>query len=186
MRKRVIAERYAAALLEVAARCNEMTDVYNELLFIKKISADNPTFIRFLENPRIVTETKKDFIGRFLSTQIRRNLVNFIYILIDKARIKHLGEIIEEYQKLYNKKISRLELTLVTAVPMKSEIIEILKNKLAQITQKKIEMKVKVEPLIIGGIILMTGNTILDGSIRKKLYDLGKLMNISKQIKTVR
>ena len=83
-----------------------------------------------------------------------------------------LEEISREYHHRVKESLGVLEASLITAVPAEQELKERLKAKLEKNYQRKIEMKEKVDPQIMGGVILVLANQVLDGSVRDRLASL--------------
>src|SRR3989338_4001814 len=158
MKSRIIAERYASALLNVAKNRGEMENVLGEMTFLKKLLSENPGLKRFLESPHITQEDKKS--------------VNFLLLLVRKYRLLYLTEIIEEYQKVYDAEMSIQRADVTTVFPLDDTLIEKLSNTVERILKKHVILCFYIDPKIIGGLIIRTPSLIINGSIRRKLLDM--------------
>ncbi len=180
MRKRIIAERYAHALLQVARNNNEMGRISEEMGFITKIIEENPPLRRFLESPHIPQESKEALIRKVFSPILSRILINFLLLLVKKQRARFLREIIEEYQRLFDTERAIQKADIITAYPLDEKSRRKLKERLEEVLRKTLELSFFVNPEIIGGIIVKTPNLIIDGSIRRQLFNLSYTLKASK------
>jgi len=172
MKSRIIAERYASALLNVAKNRGEMENVLGEMTFLKKLVAENPGLKRFLESPHITQEDKNSLVRKILSPILTKTSVNFLLLLVRKYRLLYLTEIIEEYQKVYDAEMSIQRADVTTVFPLDDTLIEKLSNTVERILKKHVILCFYIDPKIIGGLIIRTPSLIIDGSIRRKLLDM--------------
>ena len=172
MKKRIIAERYASALLGVTRKTGEMEKVFDELTFLKKIIAANSFLKRFLESPHITQEDKTALIRKVLSPVLTGTTVNLLLLLIRRYRLLYLSEIIEEYQRLYDIAMDIQRADVITTYPLDDMQVQKLHQTIERILKKNIKMNFHLDPGILGGVIVKTPNIIIDGSVRKQLKDL--------------
>ncbi len=180
MRKRIIAERYASALLEVAKKNKETGRVSEEMMFITKVFEENPTMKRFLESPHIPREGKDEVVRKVFSPAMSRTLINFLLLLVRKYRVRFLREIIEEYQRLFDAERAIQRAEIITASPLDDKDRDKLNKRLEEVLKKTLELSFFVNPEIIGGVIVRTPNMIIDGSIRRQLFNLSYTLKASK------
>ncbi|MBI5194221.1 MAG: ATP synthase F1 subunit delta [Nitrospirae bacterium] len=177
MKSRIIAERYANALLSVAEKTGEMDKVLEELIFLRKLLYENPNLKRFLESPHIAKEERFKLVRKTLSPLLSQTSVNFVLLLGTKYRLAYLTEIAEEYQRLYDieKTIHRAD--VLTASPLDTVLREKLDAAVERIMKKKAALSFYVDESIIGGVVIKTPNMIIDGSVRKQLKDMASAMS---------
>ncbi len=169
MRDETVARNYAEALFELAER-HEGVEVYGEGVEVVALLLDeNDDFRRFLETPRIDVAEKKEVVRKVLGKALPEKLVNFVLITLDKRRQRLLRAIAREYQGLLDEHFNRVhvEVTLARALDEKS-VSDIQKGLTAALGQTAIP-HVRVKPDILGGAIFRTGDTIYDGSLRRRL-----------------
>ncbi|MBL7125929.1 MAG: F0F1 ATP synthase subunit delta [Dehalococcoidales bacterium] len=174
MAKRAYPKRYAQAVFEIALEAGELERWQSDLEKIVQAVSDKD-FAAFLESPKIHFAEK----SKLLSSQMKEvNLLilNLVLLLISRSRLDIIGEIAQEYQRLWNsyRGIELAEVT--TAVPLAEEDEQNLARHLGSIVGKKVEIKSEVDPDVIGGFIARIGDQILDGSTRSKLAALKKEM----------
>lgn len=172
MRKRIISERYASALLNVAKKRGAADQVFNNLEFIKTLLSGNASLRTFLESPHITQEDKMSLIKRAFGESVSETAMNFLLILVKKYRLKFLREIIEEYERLYDIERSVQKTDVITAYPLDDVTVAKLRTAIEASMKKSVKMCFNVDPKILGGVIIKTPNLIIDGSIRRKLNDL--------------
>lgn len=176
MRKRIISERYASALLNVAKNRGTADQVFDNLESLKKLISDNVSLRIFLESPHITQEDKMAFIKKVFSESFDETAMNFLLLLVKKYRLKFLREIIEEYERLYDVVRSVQKTDVISAYPLDDATIARLRTAIESSMKKSVKLCFFVDPNILGGVIIKTPNLIIDGSIRRKLNDLSYSM----------
>jgi len=169
VRDETVARNYAEALFELAER-HEGVEAYGEgVEVVALLLEENDDFRRFLETPRIAVAEKKRVVRDVLGKVLPEKLVNFVLITLDKRRQRLLRAIAREYANLMDQHFNRVhvEVTLARALDEPS-IEEIQRGLTAALGQTAIP-HVRVRPGILGGAIFRTGDTIYDGSLRRKL-----------------
>ena len=176
MRKRIISERYASALLNVAKNRGTADQVFDNLESLKKLISENASLRIFLESPHITQEDKTAFIKKVFSQSFDETAMNFLLLLVKKYRLKFLREIIEEYERLYDIERAVQKTDVITAYPLDDDTVARLRTIIESSMKKSVKMCFYVDPNILGGVIVKTPNLIIDGSIRRKLNDLSNSM----------
>ena len=167
-----VAVRYSKALFHLSASPAEqerrLSDLENLVTVIKKL----PKLKFFLSAPQISLAQKKDALGQSLGEHIDRALLNFLFFLLDKGRIQFLEGITGQYRKMVKENVGVIEADLITSVPVGKEFQEKLVKRLENSFHKKIELKQKQDPAILGGAILILANRVIDWSIKNKIHRL--------------
>lgn len=161
-----VAKRYAIALFNAALKADAAAAINEEMLAFRKLLADNRSFRGFLLSPQILTKDKKQTIEKILKGRASDLFVQFLLLLIDKKRFPFIDEIIEGYGYLYERHAGILEVKAITAIPLDESMERKTIDKLEKETGKKIRLNPVVDPKIIGGMILIMEDKIIDGSIR--------------------
>lgn len=176
MKDRIVSERYASALLNVAKKREEAARVFEEMVFLKKVLRENLTLRRFLEGPHITQEDKTSFIKRVFGESVTGTAMTFLLLLVRKYRLQSLSEIIDAYERLYDVEMSVQKTDVITAYPLDDNTVAKLRTAIEASMKKSVKMCFYVDPKILGGVIIKTPNLIIDGSIRRKLNDLSYSM----------
>ncbi len=166
-----IAEVYARSLFEVASE-RDILDTIREQLgqFADAVSGDRDLQVFFF-SPYFSTEEKKAALLRAVSGGDPA-LMNFLEALIERHRMPVLFRIRTRFQELWDKTNDLLPVQVTSAVALDPATVEQIGRRIGEQTGNKIELSSRVDPEIIGGIILRVGNFIMDASIRNRLEQL--------------
>jgi F-type H+-transporting ATPase subunit delta len=127
----------------------------------------------FLENPRVHFEDKSELLSGHMKG-VNPLVLNLVLMLISRGRLDIIGEIADEYQRLWKSSRGIEVAEVTTAVPLAKEDEQKLARQLGRMVGKKIEIKSDINPGIIGGFTARIGDRLLDGSVRGKLAALKK------------
>ena len=159
---------YAHSLFSLAEDEGLIEKIYEELKSLSNIFSENSEYIKLLDSPNIPAEKRFELIDEAFAPYMEY-VTNLIKILCEKRRVFLLPDCIKEYEKLYNEKFGIKSVTVITATPLGEELKEKLVKKLEKEWGKKIDLTLKIDESIIGGIVLRTDNLQTDASVRTKL-----------------
>jgi len=168
-----IAEVYGRSLFEVASE-HDTTDEIREQLgqFADALDANRDLAIFFF-SPYFSTQEKQDGLVKLLDGA-SETLVNFLDLLIEKHRMPAIFRIRRHYETLWEQAHHILPVQIATAVALDEGVARRLGEQIEKTTGQRIELTARVDPDIVGGIVLRVGNSILDASIRNRLENLRK------------
>lgn len=172
----IVAKRYSQALFELAQNDEELGQFFNDLKSINTTIDQSVELKTFLSHPAFNNETKKEIIKEIFEGKINKNILNFLYVLIDRNRIYALGAIINHLEELMDKKYNILTVEVITAIELSYEMKEKLTNKLQNLYQKQIKVKTEIDEDILGGMMLKIGDKIVDGTIKAKLNNMKRTL----------
>lgn len=169
MRTGSIAKRYATALLQVAQEDKKIQAYLEELTRVQQVLADHPQLRNLLGSPVVKSEQKKA-IFRDLQGKLSLSpaVTHLLFILVDQDRLGDLPLVILIYRDRADE-ISgqlRVEVTAAAALGAQREKLQAI---LEKHFKKKMLMEVKVDPEILGGLIVRMQDNIFDGSLRREL-----------------
>ncbi len=172
MKNKLVAKRYAESFLESIKPSIGMAIATNELKNLKLILRDNPDFGELLDNSdiayneklRIIDMALKDFSG-----EIR----DFLKLLLEKGRIGYIIDICD-YVRVNYSNGDGMDVLLKTTYPLDLDLIRKIKVKLEDKFKKRLNLHLELDADLLGGIQVTVGNTLIDGSVRKRLNDLRK------------
>jgi len=166
--------RYARALYELAHESKTTDQVAADLKSFADLIAESDDLKRFIKSPIFSAEEQvKALSAILLRAGIAGQAANFLKLVAAKRRLFAIGDMIADFNALndYAKHISRAEVTV--AEPLKDEHVAALKSALAEISGgQTVEVAVKVDPTIIGGLIVKLGSRMVDSSLKTKLNSL--------------
>lgn len=166
-----IAKRYAKAIFTIAIERQALVQVSVELNRIVEIFNSQKDFREVLVSPCKPSAIKKKLFSA-LFPQIYEMARNFIFLLIDKRREFLLPEVAQQYKQLMDE-YQKIQLVFVyAAFPVPNVVLEDLKRSIENSLQKKITLNVRLDPELLGGLVIQIGDTRIDGSIKAKLEQL--------------
>ncbi len=174
MAKRTYARRYSQAVFDIARERNELDKWQSDLRKIATLGED-ARFIALMENPKIHFEDKAKLLSKVLG-DVNPLALNLVYLLVTKGRLSMVADIADEYQRLLDsyRGIERAEVT--TAIELDAEDKRKLEERLEAVVGKKVVVKPRVDPSVLGGVVARIGGKLLDGSTRSKLMALKKAL----------
>ena len=166
-----IAQVYARSLFEVALDQDKIDEIREQLgEFADGIEKDR-SLTTFFFSPYFSTEEKKEGLHKAVGGA-DEIFMNFLELLLEKHRMPVIHRIRRDFDVLWREERKLLPVHLTSAVELDDEVIRSLGDRISEKTGRKIELTSKVEPDILGGIVLRVGNSILDASIRNRLEQL--------------
>ena len=166
-----IAQVYARSLFEVASEQDKLDVVKQQLDQFAAALHENRELAVFFFSPYFSAEEKKDGLHRAVQGADPA-FMNFLEALIERHRMPAVFRIRTDYEALYDKTNKLLPVAVTSAVELDAKTIESLGRRIGEQTGNEIELSSKVDPEILGGIVLRVGNLIMDASIRTRLEQL--------------
>jgi F-type H+-transporting ATPase subunit delta len=167
--------RYAKSLIDLSVERGELETVYADMLYLQGLTKNSREFLNLLRSPVIKGDIKLKVIDAVTTGKVSTLTDSFIKLLVTKGRESNLPEVstafIEQYKKIKN--INTVQLTTATPVSesLKQQIVAQVKN---TSDMQNIELETIVDPAIIGGFVLQTGDKMVDASIAYDLREVGK------------
>jgi ATP synthase F1 delta subunit len=162
---------YAEALLEAAGEKGRLAEVREQLADFVAAVDESEELRSFLRNPQIEPPVKRDALESVLASA--DELVrNFLLLVAEKGRIAEIDEIGEEFERLIAREARVLELELTTAVELSDEEAAAVVRQIEDASGRRVEATRRVDPDIIGGIVIQAGSQRLDASVRGRLNRL--------------
>lgn len=171
------ARRYSQALYGLAEQTKTLDSVDNELEAAVVFFKQNPDVMRLLSNSAIAPSAKESFIGKAVPPGTSNLVLNFLKVLIKKKRFAALGSIQEEFHNLYERKCNVEEVTAVSAVALSPENASRLQAVLGKKLNSSIRLVQKVDPRLIGGLVIRYAGNEINASYRARLDAVGQLLN---------
>lgn len=172
MAKKANARRYAQAVFEIALEKNEL-DRWQADLQKAAAAVSQGDFLAALESPKIKFEDKSRFLSERLG-DISPLALNLALLLVSRSGIGLIGEVAAAYKRLLDTHRGIKTADVITALPLDSKDEKKLETRLGDLVEAKVEVKSRVAPEILGGIVVRVGGKLLDGSTRSKLLALKK------------
>jgi F-type H+-transporting ATPase subunit delta len=166
-----LAQVYARSLFEVAREGGRLDELREQLGQFADALNEHRELAVFFFSPYFSTAEKQEALGRVLDGA-DPILVNFLKLLIEKHRMPVIFRIRDEYERLWEEENRTLPVEITSAIDLDRATTESVGRKIGERTGRKVTLASRVDPDILGGIIIRVGNSILDASIRNRLEQL--------------
>jgi len=173
MRNKLIAKRYAQAYIDFASDKIGLERCVSDMKTIKALLRDIKDLSRFFFAPEISRAEKVRILDKIFVDICSDETRTFIKYLIDKRRLEHLPDI-ADYVRVNYAHGEAQNVVLRTTFPLDLDVITSIKAKIEQRLNKKATLYLELAPELLGGIQILIGNTIIDGSVRNRLNILKK------------
>lgn len=174
MADKVVASRYAEALLEAIADPGQLETVHENLSAVAGVVDDNRQLKAFLEGPSINEADKHALVAKVFGDKVDPTTRDFLKLLLDKHRIDHLAEVADEFQRLVEKRRGQVRVQVTTAIPLPADMSDRLKRALDVSLGLDCILEPRVDARVIGGVVAVVGDRVIDGSVRTALDDMRK------------
>ncbi len=171
---RVVANRYAEALLGAVEDDQRLDAICDELRAISALVSDNAQLKAFLEGPNIVESHKHDFVKKIFGEKVERETLDFLRLLLHKHRIDHLEEIADEFTRMVEARRNQVRVQVTTAFELPPDMRERLKRALDATIDKDCLVQTRIDPRVLGGVVAVIEDRVIDGSLRSSLGELRK------------
>lgn len=164
------AVQHAKEIFNAALESNELNRWQTDLRNLASLTRDK-TLVASLENPGTPLDDKAKILAERLG-DAKPDVLKIVSELINKGKLAELDDISYEYQRLLDthRGIEGTETAeITTAIPLDDEYVLDISKRLTEMAGKPVVVTTKVDPSLIGGIILKVGDKVIDGSIKSKL-----------------
>ena len=166
------AKRYATALFEAAQKAGSLDQVEKDIGNVMDLMRQMPALTDLWHSPLIPAGRKRDVIEKTLGNSIDKLTLSFLHLLIDKRREDVLPSVELEIRDLADtaRHLVRAEATFAVT-PTPDEQTDLMRS-LEQRTGLHVQLVTRVDPEILGGVVIRMQDTIIDGSVRGTLERL--------------
>jgi F-type H+-transporting ATPase subunit delta len=164
-----VAERYAQALYRTPASWEDKVARKETLMTVARMWKTHPSFAYFFLNPEIGKEEKSHLLAKGIKDP---QLIHFLILILKKGKIKFLPEIASKYERLVTAASDSLVVTLVTARQASDRLKKNMQEQLEKKLGKSVVLVEKKDAKILGGVVLIFENKLVDFSIAHRLEGL--------------
>ncbi len=169
------AHNFGLALVELAKERNILTPI-KEAADQLSDGLKTPEVNSFLSHPKIPNSSKKELLQRLIPEQTPQEFVNFLNLIVDRHREEILGAVLEVISDLTIEAWGYQTLELISACDLTEKEQLAITNSLAKTWGAKVYLKYRINPNLIGGIIIRQGDRMIDGSLSGQIKALKNLM----------
>jgi F-type H+-transporting ATPase subunit delta len=165
------ARRYAEAAFDIARR-DDTIELWLAQLDRAAAAVVDPGVMHRLENPRVPLVERQSALISVLGADLQAQAANLIGLLMRRRRLDALPQIAREFRRLYNRDAGIVVATATSAAQLDRAEVDALRTRLEQISGKRVELVVNVDPALLGGVQVRLGDRLIDGSVRGRLERL--------------
>ena len=175
--KASLAGRYASALFELASESGNVTAVERDLEKLDQALVESAELRALIRNPEISREALgRVFVGLGEHLELDALTRNFLGVLAANRRVAELPAVIRAFQAIAAAQRGEVTAEVATAHPLTDEQLATLEQKLRAREGRTVKVKTRVDPDLLGGIVVTIGSRRLDNSIRTRLNSLAQAM----------
>ncbi len=176
MRDATIARNYAETLLALATRAKDLRGWGTLVQSIGDAMDADAKLRTFLETPRVDAATKNMVLRKALADRAPAKFVRFVESVVRHRRQMIFPEIAREYMDLVDRAENRLHVNVTVARDADEKTRKLIAESLSKTFAKTVVPHLVVDPRILGGAVVRVGDTVMDGSVRRKLAALKHYM----------
>lgn len=167
-----VSKEYGGALFDLACEENIEFDILGELRVVNSIIRQNPDYIKFLASPNIPKSDRVGAVDAAFGGKVHQYVCSFLKMLTERGYARFISECISEYEDRYYEYKGLVIAKVQSAVELSDKQKNAVLSKLEKITGKEIELRCTVDPGLIGGMRILIGDTLYEGTVRAKLDEL--------------
>lgn len=165
----LVSRVYAEALFAVGQESSSLDQLSSQLQDVCQLFVEYPEFFELYKAPNIALADRKKIVDETFQGRISPELLNFLKLLLDKNRGFFVLEIGRDFQKMVEEHQGVIRGTVLVTATLSVDQIQKLEDKLSKSTGKRIVLSQKIDPEIIGGLVVHLGDKVLDNSFKRKL-----------------
>jgi F-type H+-transporting ATPase subunit delta len=165
-------EAYARAMLDVAHAEGMLAEVEDELFRFARTVDGSDDLRMALSDPSLPADRRVAVVQDLLGAKALQTSVALAEFIVSAGRAGDLPQIVDRFVELSAAERSKAVAEVRSAVPLTTDQIERLRDALANATNKDVEVRVVVDPSVLGGIVARVGDVVIDGSVRHRLEQL--------------
>jgi F-type H+-transporting ATPase subunit delta len=175
IKDKAVVTRYAEAFLSFSRGSCGMDKALEDLVVVKNIIRDNPGFEGLMHNPEISYLEKCAIIDRVIKDGLTEEIRNFLKLLLEKKRFNIFLDVAEYLRAKYSHQ-GQVDVLLKTAFPLELDLIKRIEDALKNKFKQNLRFYIDLDGSLLGGVQVVIGNTIIDGSVKKRLDELREKM----------
>jgi F-type H+-transporting ATPase subunit delta len=163
---------YAEALFAVARAEGQSAQVADELFQVAQAVKGSDELIDKLADPHIPVATRQQIVVDLLDGKAQSATVNLVSLVVGNGRARELGAIVDAMVAMSAQAANKEVAEVRSAIALTDDQKTRLADALGKATGKQVEVKVIVDPSVQGGLVAQVGDTVIDGTVRRRLDQL--------------
>lgn len=170
----VVGDRYAESLFDLAKEENQITQYLDDIKLVGEVLDSDPQIVQFFNHVLIENDKKIQLLDQSFKGNVDQYVLNFLKLLVQSRRIRYIDDIVKSYINLSNQYLGIEEGMIYTSYELTDQQIQDIEKAISQKENKKVTLKVSIDPSLLGGIKVQIANRIYDGTIKNKVEMLKK------------
>lgn len=170
----VVGDRYAESLFDLAKEENQVTQYLDDIKLVGEVLDSDPQIVQFFNHVLIENDKKIQLLDQSFKGNVDQYVLNFLKLLVQSRRIRYIDDIVKSYINLSNQYLGIEEVMIYTPYELTDQQIQDIEKAISQKENKKVTLKVSIDPSLLGGIKVQIANRIYDGTIKNKVEMLKK------------
>ena len=168
-----MAGRYAAALFELAKEQKQLEEVERDVATFRAVLEGSPELTRLVRSPVIAAEAQARALAAVLAKiGISELTGNFFKLLVRNRRLFAVADMLRVFEALLARERGEVNADVASAHPLSGEQMQVLSESLKASIGKHVQIRTRVDPNLLGGLIVKVGSKMIDSSLRTKLNNL--------------
>ena len=167
-------DRYAESLFDLAKEENKVTQYLDDIKLVGEVLDSDPQIVQFFNHVLIENDKKIQLLDQSFKGNVDQYVLNFLKLLVQSRRIRYIDDIVKSYINLSNQYLGIEEGMIYTPYELTDQQIQDIEKAISQKENKKVTLKVSIDPSLLGGIKVQIANRIYDGTIKNKVEMLKK------------
>ena len=164
--------RYCEGLYRIAEAEGALDQVSTQVYALRDLVQSNEELEAFLKEARIDTEGKREALLQLLSSKVHPTVLNFLLLMIDAGRGNLIPKLLQAFGEIQAHMQGALEGEVRTTIALSTEELDRLHTQLEKIFHKPVRVHQKIDPTILGGLVVRVDKHVIDGSLRRRLDQL--------------
>ena len=165
---------YGQALFDAARELNKTDEILSDGEEMAALFKAEPDFLEFVASPTIAHTKKKAVLKNVFENRVAPELINLLFVLVDKGRVRHFERIIRRYKGLLDESRGISFGTIFSAVPLTTEHLHLFEEKTGKLLQKQVRLENKTDAGLIGGAKIFIEGKVIDASMKSRLSALAE------------
>lgn len=168
-----VGEVYAKALLSVARKSSNTDELLSQFQsVVEEVLSKNPRLEAALNSPKLSLEQKEALLEKILGSHVDPTVLKFLKVLCRRQRLNFVRGIQRSITEFRDEELGRVRVTVTSALALSEQEVEGIRTQLKSKLNREVSVVTKVDPAIIGGLVLRIGDTVFDGSVTGKFDQL--------------
>ena len=178
MAESVVSLTYGTALYEAAKDLGREEEFLTEIKQLAMLTEAYREFAEFLNSPAIMPKEKKEAVRNIMQDGFAQEMINFVYVLIDKGRTAEIKKIAKQYVRLYDEERGIAEGKIFSVVKLTPDQVQKFEAEMSRLLRKNIKLENRIDQSLIGGIKIQVDGKMIDQSYKGDLERLRKKLEI--------